>query len=187
MLRRVALVRTDVSEELSASIIRVTGIGELGTTLAVTSNSRTLHGVTSQKTPFFIATSVKTSNLTCICIVWQSTHPRHLATFQAIYDVRQWESERVMCTFRWVKQLFSKLTTRRILPTTDYLKGLPSALCTRRENVSWMTLSYMDSLALCVLCLRDCGPVISSLKIVFSRLWDHHFRVVNTVFVRDGL
>jgi hypothetical protein len=36
MLRRVALVRTDVSEELSASFIRVTGIGELGTTLAVT-------------------------------------------------------------------------------------------------------------------------------------------------------
>jgi hypothetical protein len=33
MLRRVALVRTDVSEELSPSIIRVTGIGELGTTL----------------------------------------------------------------------------------------------------------------------------------------------------------
>jgi hypothetical protein len=33
MLRRVALVRTDVSEELSASI-RVTRIGELGTTLA---------------------------------------------------------------------------------------------------------------------------------------------------------
>jgi hypothetical protein len=37
MLRRVALVRTDVSEELSASFIRVTRIGELGTTLAVTS------------------------------------------------------------------------------------------------------------------------------------------------------
>jgi hypothetical protein len=34
MLRRVALVRTDVSEERSASIIRVTRIGELGTTLA---------------------------------------------------------------------------------------------------------------------------------------------------------
>jgi hypothetical protein len=41
MLRRVALVRSDVSEELSASFIRVT-IGELGTTLAVTSNRRTL-------------------------------------------------------------------------------------------------------------------------------------------------
>jgi hypothetical protein len=38
MLRRVALVRTDVSEELSTSIIRVTRIGELGTTLVVTSN-----------------------------------------------------------------------------------------------------------------------------------------------------
>jgi hypothetical protein len=38
MLRRVALVRTDVSEEPSASIIRVTRIGELGTTQAATSN-----------------------------------------------------------------------------------------------------------------------------------------------------
>jgi hypothetical protein len=41
MLRRVALVRTDVSEELSASFITVIGIGELGTTLAVTRNRRT--------------------------------------------------------------------------------------------------------------------------------------------------
>jgi hypothetical protein len=40
MLRRVALVRTDVSEELSSSVIRVKRIGELGT-LAVTSNRRT--------------------------------------------------------------------------------------------------------------------------------------------------
>jgi hypothetical protein len=38
MLRRVALVRTDVSEELCASFIRVTRIGELGTTLDVTNN-----------------------------------------------------------------------------------------------------------------------------------------------------
>jgi hypothetical protein len=42
MLLLVALVRTDVSEELSASIIRVTRFGELGITLAVTSNRRTL-------------------------------------------------------------------------------------------------------------------------------------------------
>jgi hypothetical protein len=41
MLCRVALVRTDVSEEPSASFIRVTRIGELGTTLAPTSNRRT--------------------------------------------------------------------------------------------------------------------------------------------------
>jgi hypothetical protein len=42
MLRRVALLRTDVSGELSASFIRVTGISELGTTLTVTNNRRTL-------------------------------------------------------------------------------------------------------------------------------------------------
>jgi hypothetical protein len=46
MLRRVALVRTDVSEELSASFIRVTRIGELGTTVAVTSITRaTQHNI----------------------------------------------------------------------------------------------------------------------------------------------
>jgi hypothetical protein len=41
MLRRVALLRTDVSEERSASFIGVTRIDELGTTLAVTNNRRT--------------------------------------------------------------------------------------------------------------------------------------------------
>jgi hypothetical protein len=76
ILRRVALVRTGVSEELISSFVRLTRIGELGTTLAVTSKRRTLrrntneiflqepHGVTSQTTPFFIVTTVKTSNLT---------------------------------------------------------------------------------------------------------------------------
>jgi hypothetical protein len=37
MLRRVARVRTDVSEELNASFIRVTRIGELETTLVTAS------------------------------------------------------------------------------------------------------------------------------------------------------
>jgi hypothetical protein len=51
MLRRVALVRIDVSEELSASFIRETRISELGTKLAVTSNRRTLQetGIYSQR------------------------------------------------------------------------------------------------------------------------------------------
>jgi hypothetical protein len=39
----VTLVRTEVSEERIASFITATRIGELGTTLAVTSNIRTLH------------------------------------------------------------------------------------------------------------------------------------------------
>jgi hypothetical protein len=42
MLRHVALVRTDVSEELGTSTIRMTKIGELGATLAITSNRRML-------------------------------------------------------------------------------------------------------------------------------------------------
>jgi hypothetical protein len=41
MLRRVALVRTDVSEELSASFIKVTRIGVLQTMLARNCNRRT--------------------------------------------------------------------------------------------------------------------------------------------------
>jgi hypothetical protein len=45
MLRREALVRTDISEELSAYFIRVTRIGGLGTTLAVTSNRRNISKV----------------------------------------------------------------------------------------------------------------------------------------------
>jgi hypothetical protein len=39
ILRRAALVRTDVSEEYSASIIRVTKIGKLGTMLAIATDA----------------------------------------------------------------------------------------------------------------------------------------------------
>jgi hypothetical protein len=72
--------RTDVSQELSASIISVTRIGELvkNSPILVTlmmealSSSETSvlpHGVTSQKTPIFIVTAVKTSNLTSNSLV----------------------------------------------------------------------------------------------------------------------
>jgi hypothetical protein len=50
MLRRMALVRTDVSEELSASLISVARIGKQRTTLAVTSNRhRWSLGISSQR------------------------------------------------------------------------------------------------------------------------------------------
>jgi hypothetical protein len=52
MLRRVALVRTDVSEERSSPIIRVARIGELGTMLATTNNRHTLRSNTSEKGSF---------------------------------------------------------------------------------------------------------------------------------------
>jgi inosine/xanthosine triphosphate pyrophosphatase family protein len=59
MLRRVALVRTDVSEEPTASFIRLTKIGELGTTQAATSNRRTLRmnlfAVVVPSSPIFVS------------------------------------------------------------------------------------------------------------------------------------
>jgi hypothetical protein len=68
MFRSVGLVRTDVSEETIATIIRVKRIGELGITLAIANSRSTLrayvpsetsvlkepHRMTSQKTAFFI-------------------------------------------------------------------------------------------------------------------------------------
>jgi hypothetical protein len=88
MLRRVALVITDVSEELSAFFIRNTkvflrGLRRLLVTANVVPSSPILvnimkealgsserrflqepHGVTTQKMPFFVVAAVKTSNLT---------------------------------------------------------------------------------------------------------------------------
>jgi hypothetical protein len=54
LLRRVALVGTDVSEEPGASFIRVTKIGELETTQAATSNRRTLRRNGISSSPIFV-------------------------------------------------------------------------------------------------------------------------------------
>jgi hypothetical protein len=63
MLRRVALVRTDVSQELRASFIRMTKICELGTTLAVTSNRWTLRRNTKWYFLLVTATFVPSSSI----------------------------------------------------------------------------------------------------------------------------
>jgi hypothetical protein len=71
MLRRVALVRTDASEECIASIIRLTRIGELGTS-SVTSNRsmlwssfhshyRETSNVTNTNIIYFLSSSQQTS------------------------------------------------------------------------------------------------------------------------------
>jgi hypothetical protein len=74
-------VRACVSEEHIVSIIKMTRIGELGTTLAVTSNRyihpkrrflQQSHRLTSQKRAFFTVTAVNTSNIT----------KTHLLTFE---------------------------------------------------------------------------------------------------------
>jgi hypothetical protein len=68
MLRRLALVRTFVSEEPSASFIRVIRIGELGTTLAATSNRRTLRINTSGRR-LLVAASVVPSSPTIVTLM----------------------------------------------------------------------------------------------------------------------
>jgi hypothetical protein len=60
MIHNVALVRTDVSEEPAAFFIRVTGIGELGTTQAATSNRRTILVTLMKEAPGSSKTSVLT-------------------------------------------------------------------------------------------------------------------------------
>jgi hypothetical protein len=52
LLRRVALVRTDVSEEPGASFIRVTKIGELGTTQTAKYNYNYKYNLKSERLRF---------------------------------------------------------------------------------------------------------------------------------------
>jgi hypothetical protein len=72
MLRFVVLVRTDVSEERIASIIRVNGIGELGTTLAVTGNRSRLRRLCMALRP----TRKAAGSTPCLSVTYSSIlHP----------------------------------------------------------------------------------------------------------------
>jgi hypothetical protein len=88
MLRRVALVITDVSEELSASFIRVTRIGELGT-LAVTSNRRMQANYTAtcrrNLVPTFVDRAVSRSQRggSLMAVNLSFLHQSHYCFFQA--------------------------------------------------------------------------------------------------------
>jgi hypothetical protein len=68
MLRRVVLVRTDVLEELSSSIIRVTRISELGTALAVPSNRLTLR----RNTKLLVTANVVSSSLILVTLMMEA-------------------------------------------------------------------------------------------------------------------
>jgi hypothetical protein len=72
MLRRVALVRSDVSEELSASIIRVARIGELGTTLAVTTNRRKLRRNTKYLVYLLVTANVVPSSSILVTLMMEA-------------------------------------------------------------------------------------------------------------------
>jgi hypothetical protein len=108
MLRRVALVLTDVSEELSASFIRVTRIGELGTTLAVTSNRRSLRKNTGSS-----ETSVLTRTIRPKIpgdAIRHSHRRENLKSYILLLFVlgMEWIKSTVTAAFYW-----------RILPATD--------------------------------------------------------------------
>jgi hypothetical protein len=77
MLRRVTLVRADVSEELNTSIVRVRRIGELGTTIAVASNRRTLKKSTLRISSFHrvLPVRVPTKVLCFICLLYPNYIP----------------------------------------------------------------------------------------------------------------
>jgi hypothetical protein len=73
ILRRGALVKIGDSEELSASFIRVTRIGGLGITLAVTSNRRTV-GIVRLRTKVHGACSVSEHlSEAFLCGLWTNT------------------------------------------------------------------------------------------------------------------
>jgi hypothetical protein len=73
MLRRVTLVRTDVSEERSDSIIRMTRIGELGK-LAVTSNWRTLRRNTIRLLRLLVPVNVVPSSPILVALMMDELH-----------------------------------------------------------------------------------------------------------------
>jgi hypothetical protein len=85
MLRRVALVRTDISDEGIASIIRVTRIGEIGTTLAVTSSRSTLIGCGDHSTE----SDESYSSIVIECIRYPATTERNIHIVTCLVECRR--------------------------------------------------------------------------------------------------
>jgi hypothetical protein len=144
MWRRVALPRTDVSEECINSIIRVKRISKLGT-LAVTNNRNTLgrnikrrvlqepYGVTSQKTPFFIVTAVKTSNLTELSLV-----PR-----QPGLTLNRSEVEPMSSLARYLRSPSTLRSVRRLLVTASIVPSSPILVTLMKEALIYSETSVL--------------------------------------------
>jgi hypothetical protein len=116
MFHRVDLVRTDVLEERIASIIRVTRVGELGTTLALTSNRLTLRSLTSLKTVFFVGES-------SLCGVVERLLLR-TAIGEAVRCVhtRVWPTYSILICYVWNGCRNSDVYNRTGLTTSPYVR-----------------------------------------------------------------
>jgi hypothetical protein len=140
MLRRVTLVRTDVSVEPSACFIRVASIGGLCTsgheqpTHAAKKNQKP-HGVTSQKTPFFIV-AVKSSKFTPVCVKNGVFWDVRVALVRA--DV----SEELSATFIRAAMVFFR-SVRRLLVTASVVPSSPILVTLIKEALSSSEMSVL--------------------------------------------
>jgi hypothetical protein len=129
MLRRVALVRTDVSEEPRASFIGVTRIGELGTTLAATSNLYKNPVRTSQETNYFPTTD---RSRLILCIIWgfhgsyiEECHllgyKNPLRTSQETHYVSATELNRLMLCKIWAFRAITMKNVTQLLVAANFV------------------------------------------------------------------
>jgi hypothetical protein len=114
MLRRVALVRTDVSEELSASIIRVTRICELG---LVTAN-------VIPSSPILVTLMIEALSSSETSVLTRATRPN--IPEDAILQFQQTLFRRALSTFIWkqvdvYKQLGSEIILNTVMAGAETL------------------------------------------------------------------
>jgi hypothetical protein len=114
MLRPVALLRTDFSGELSASIIKVTKIGELGIRLAVTINRRT---------PLLVTVNLVSSSPILVTLMMEAVNFSETSVL-------------IRTTWRNKKTPFFIVTTVNISNLTSLV-----AICTSLRRIRCNTLS----------------------------------------------